>query len=172
MKRIIVILAMAAALTGCGSLSKFKERKEHVQAEKADSTVSTLTVVREKADTVVKVPAVKQNGAKPVQNIIQGDSLVIDNERQRVVVDYDLKTGNLRATAEVKEVDIPIIVDRETIHAEQVKVETEKTDAEKYETVEKEVKTSSGFMNGTFMGVGLALLMMVAGWLLYRYWKL
>lgn len=166
MIRLLLMLAIALTATGCGASKKLKEQESNKAVLKLDSSATTITTVKEKADTTVKIAGASQNGGKPVENILQGDSLVVESERQRIVVDFDPLTRNIRARGEVKEMAVPIQIDRETTVAQHDEVKRETEVAAEKTTVQKESEGASGFTGGFFLGIFLLLILVVIGLLL------
>lgn len=162
MKGILIIIAAALALTGCGSMNKHREIHTKAAAIHSDSAARTVTITREKADTTVKVPAVKQTATKPVTNLVAGDSIVLDNDRQHVTVDYDPLTGSIRATGTVKEIQVPVTIDREVIKSEEVAVSHDQVKTQDDIVQSKDVRTSSGFMYGVIVSVFLVAIILLA----------
>lgn len=166
MIRLLIMLAIALTATGCGASKKLKEQESNKAILKLDSSATTITTVKEKADTTVKIAGASQNGGKPVENILQGDSLVVESERQRIVVDFDPLTRNIRARGEVKEMAVPIQIDRETTVAQRDEVKRETSVEAEKSTVQKESEGASGFTGGFFLGIFLLLILVVIGLLL------
>lgn len=170
MKRLILSLSLLIALSGCGTIQKHKQKDEHKQTVTIDSAAMTTKKVVEKVDTTVKVSGGNSNGAKPVDNILKGDSLVIEDNTQRVVVDYDPTTGNIRAKAQVKDRNIPIQIDRTTETSEQINVQRATTEETKHQVTDSKKNIgANGFAWGAITSFLIVFLLMAVG--LYLYFR-
>lgn len=170
MKRLILSLSLLIALTGCGTFRKHHEKDEHKQTVTIDSAAMTTKKVVEKVDTTVKISGGKSNGAKPVDNIVKGDSLVIEDNTQRVVVDYDPLTGNIRAKAVVYDRDVPVQMDRVTETTDQVELHRNAEQETKHEITEKKNEVGAdGFAWGAITSFLIVFLLMAVG--LYLYFR-
>lgn len=150
---LIVGLIVLTLVTGCG-LNRHINKVE----SKSDSTAKKSVTVREKIDTIIKLPESRVTGSKPIENLQEGDTLRIENAYQRVWV--TIQDGNIYATGESKPVDIPVSMERETIHTEETIIKTENTATEK--------KTEAGTAPfPTFLAVILCLF--IIGLLVLRY---
>lgn len=164
---------LSLALVSCGTLNRTKQvtkttkassvDSSTLKASKSDSAASSRTTIREKVDTSVAIKGGQQSGSKPASNILAGDSLVLDSDIQRVVVDHDPATGNLRARATVKDRQAHILIDKETTQDHSVQVKREQ--AESTHVARAEAQTSEAKQVHTEAEAGPGLKMWVALWI-------
>jgi hypothetical protein len=159
--RILAIILLAMAVTSCGTLQKHKQIETLTQQK--DSTARKVTVIREKVDTVVKVAGSSTSGSKPVENLLAGDSLVLENDGQRVVVKVD-QGGNVNAVGTIKPREIPITIDREIKHEDETHVTTDT----RSKATELQVKRTT--TSWTWLAIPLALIIFLLV-ILRQYWK-
>jgi hypothetical protein len=110
---LITVIIMMAIFTSCTPLRKTvtKVQTEDTKREKVDSAARTQTVTTRKVDTTLNLPGSTVSGSKPMDNLINGDSLVSENDQARVAVRFNPGTGNIEATATVKPREVPVQVD-------------------------------------------------------------
>lgn len=184
---IVTILLMSLALSSCGLFKKATKidtsvkvktsDSTHIAIRKTDSSATSKVTTKEKIDTAVVVPGSSQEGSKDLDAIVKGDSLVLDDEDQRTVVEFDSETQRLRARSKVKDRTEHVQLERETTaetstdvkrdNSEAVKVA--KTDSEADQHKDTKVKTQIGpdwaMWAGLYIAIGLLVLVVV---LFYR----
>lgn len=136
MKHLIVLLLL---LSSCSTIKKVFHRESHKTVK--DSTSESETVIKEKLDTIIVIPADSVNGAKPFQNLIEGDTLEIESPTQTVKTFYDKLTKNVKTTAIKKPQHIPVNIDREIRQKVKTNVKVETEDKVKEKESEKRKPT-------------------------------
>lgn len=160
MKR-IAILFLAVALASCGTFKKHSTKEEQKSITKVDSSALVVTQTTKKVDTSVSIKGSQQYASKPVDNILKGDSLVLDNEQQRIVVDYDPTTGNIRAQGKVKDLEQRIQLNETTVTATQSQKSVE-TEQEAKKITKDSVKENDQFAWGVaFTMIGVLMLIII-----------
>lgn len=178
-----MVLMAAAILSSCGTLHKTTHSETKVKTsssdsstvkvKKSDSSAINRVIKREKADTTIPIKGSDQDGSKSLEELKRGDSLVLDDEDQRVVVDYDPTTGRIEAKGKVKDRNERIQVDKEVIFENAVDVKREeldgthvaKSDSDSSSATDKTVKARIGpdwaMWAGLFIALGFGLLAFV-----------
>jgi hypothetical protein len=117
MKKFITIvlaaLFLAALFSGC-HIRKKLHKSEITQEVKDDTkaTVNTDTETKEKADTSVKITGEKLTGERPLEDVLSGKPIEEESAGLKLRTEYDKKTGKVKTTAERKEIQVPIKIDR------------------------------------------------------------
>lgn len=181
--RLLAIATLSLALSSCGTFNRTKSvvstsaslsKDSSAKVSKSvDSSAATRTTLRERIDTTIKIEGSKQSGSKPADNILKGDSLVLENEDQRVVVKLDPNTGNITATSQVKDRQERVQFDRELTtesatnvkreQASETAVKQEQTQSHTEEHKAAKVKAGPGWgaIVAFYLGIGFILLMIV-----------
>jgi hypothetical protein len=110
MKNITIILCLAL-LTSCSVFKKVNktENKTDVKTETTTTETTRITETEtQTADTVIHEAGTEVSGTKPVQELVEGDSLCAENDQVKSTVTYDKVTGKLKLTALVKPHNIPV----------------------------------------------------------------
>lgn len=139
MRRLIYLLIIALACSGCGAFRKvFKLKESHkveiVQERKTDSVVirtdRSTTVVTEHVDTTVTTPAqvVSQDTELNMDSLVNGIT-AIQNDLIDVRLHLNPITGILSATATIKSQSIPIKFDRVTTKQNNIIEQSRKQEA-------------------------------------------
>jgi hypothetical protein len=180
---LLAIATLSLALSSCGtfnrtksvvstSASSSKDSSAKVSTS-VDSSAATRTTLRERIDTTISIEGSKQSGSKPADNILKGDSLVLENEDQRVVVKLDPNTGNITATSQVKDRQERVQFDRElttesatNVKREQasetaVKQEQAQSHTEEHKAAKVKAGTGWGAILAFYMAIGFILLLVV-----------
>ncbi len=134
-----MVVTLALALSSCGLFKKTTKIEtavkvkasdsSHVAIRKTDSSATNKITTREKVDTTITIPGSTQNGSKDLDDLKDGDSLVLDDEDQRTVIEYDQETGRIKGRSTVKDRSKRIQVDRETVNETAVDISRESADA-------------------------------------------
>jgi hypothetical protein len=152
--RILFALILALFVASCGSLRVNSAKQVHTVTQSKDSTGRKVTTIREKADTLVKVAGSTAKASKPVSNLQDGDSLVLETDGQRVVVTVD-DGGNVQAVGTIKPREIPISIDREIKREDETHVQTDTKVHDNQAVIEKKRDTTY-----TWLAVPIALLLL------------
>jgi ABC-type Fe3+-hydroxamate transport system substrate-binding protein len=163
MKNIVIISALAVALSACGSMSKTQRTTANETSKETDSLARSIEMERVTMDTTVTLPGDTVTGSKPASDILDGDSLVLESSGQSVVVKYDKATKNLKARSVVKPRAVPVKAVKETVRASAVRVQNQDTNKTATSDMQQERKGASGFPWGVAFGLfavlaGLALI--------------
>lgn len=134
-----MVALMSLVLSSCGLFKKTTHTDTAIKAKasdsssvsirKVDSSATSKTTIKEKVDTTFTIPGSSQEGSKALDDIKRGDSLVLDDEDQRTVIEYDSETQRLRARSRVKDRKERVLIDRETTNESSTDIKRQAEDA-------------------------------------------
>jgi len=124
LSKFIPILLIATTLSSCGvfnkvfkSSNKYKEQSESTthKEEKVVSSDSSVTTIKEKADSTIYTKPKKDKSSIPVKNLSDIKNLtLINNDFVNIRQTYDSLRGSLKTEVEVKSQGINFKLDKET----------------------------------------------------------
>jgi hypothetical protein len=143
MKKYTIIL-IAILVSSCGAFKKIKDKYSQKTKSKTDSTATVEVKIIRHIDTVIVVKGSQSEAVKPLKDVVSGgDSLVLDDSKQRVVVKYDPITKQLKAQAIVKDAKHTVKVLEVYTKKQKTKLKAENKTNQKAVKVEKQRKGSS-----------------------------
>ncbi len=163
-----IFLSFILILTLASCTLKSKELTATTTTEKRDSTMTSeaVTVTIERVDTTVVIAERKDSATfnpTAIDSLIQ---VIIDNDRQRVEVSKDKKTGRLKVNATVKEQKKVVQKTVEKREKQQIK-----SRIKTYEKSNKKNEDSSKFSLKGFTFALWVVVIIVLVYLGYRGWR-
>jgi len=160
-RSIIALLLVAVFLSGCGTISRWKESRKTKEETQTSSLTTTKTV--EKIDTVLKLKKDSVVAVRPIDDLFKGKPIEARDGNSSVRVTYDGSTGNIRAVGISEAREIPVSMERITESSNKVDQVATTKDIVRAET--KEYK-NSGFAWGVVLTLVVVLLVVIL--LVYR----
>lgn len=151
MTKTIIWLILIASLSSCGSLKRNKEKRKVETV--MDSTVERHTEVTESIDTTITTPADTVQGERNLDEILQGDSLIIEDQTLKVVLRYNAATKKIKAEGIAKPKQIAVQMNRKTVSDEKVQVRKESKEETKRVNTDKEGMFPNWLRVAFFIGI-------------------
>lgn len=162
----IFILLIAFMLASCGTLHKTVHKAKADTSSVTSTHDKSVTIIREKIDTSVKIKGDTAKASAPLESITHGDTLKAQSDGTSVEVYYEASTGRIHAKAITKPKEVPIQIERTTeVHADVRQVQENRSHKE---TLDKQVDhKETNLLNPWLWLVWLILLLA----LLYLLWR-
>lgn len=162
---LLAIFALAV-LPSCGTLKKSTQSTDIYAKEAVKSDVAETVIAKEKVDTVVTVVADTADASVAIEQATDTAITVIDTPTQRVDVLYDPISKRIRTKAVVKERQVPITIERESVTNRTDRSVLKTESSQSYE--QTDVKKTNPLIPGWVL---FLLILIVAAYFAWRIWK-
>ncbi len=152
--RYIWILIILFVLVSCRTSKKLTTKKEAEQ----DIQTSTNTIVKEKLDTNIVIPAKRANLVAPIDLLMKGDTA------KKLINGIEIKTwfNNSNKTIETQAVSLPVSVPLQFDRLTTINSKTKSLIKEKSKTIEKEQPAGlSSFQGWLFLILLLGVVVLI-----------
>lgn len=105
MKAVFYIILLLA-ISGCGIVNKFKERRKVKTNVETVSDANTTTI--QDIDTLVNLPAHAIEFDRPLADLLQQGFISADDGLINVLIEYDKVTGKIKTKAQAKARNVPV----------------------------------------------------------------
>lgn len=107
----IIFAFVALSLASCGTFKRTMHKDDTFIDMSAHSASNEVVTISEKVDTIVTIRADTLSVTVDLDN----DSLFIfEDDKQTISITYDRPTNTIRAVAAVKQVNVPVVINKET----------------------------------------------------------
>lgn len=103
-------------LSSCGRLKKTTASDETLLKAEKEGTFSTESVTEERIDTLITIAPDTSTWEIPAFMFTDSSVLVIETPRQRIEFEYQPETKSVKVRAAVKEMIMPVKIERKVIH--------------------------------------------------------
>jgi len=171
---ILAVFAMMSFFLGCKSAKQIEKEVVRTHTISEDSARKLEEINKRTAKTLTDtytgnytIPERVNEGSQPLNDVLSGHNLVLEDERQKTEVKYDAATKSLKVVSTTKKADIPITgtktineVTEETAKRDSSGVSHKSTDQEKI-AKKRDVKRTNYAPLGGFVALVVIIVLVI-----------